>query len=193
MTVLRFAGAGFGPLGDMDLSLAAGERLWLQGPSCSGKTLALYLAAGLLNPRTGSVTVCGEAPGPGRVAMLFQNPDYQLLAPTVGTDVRLNAASEEAARAALDAADCQGLAEAAVTGLSPGQRRRAALAGVLAAAPPVVLLDTPFAGMARTESEDLWAGVRAFAEERGLAILAAGPAPASEPHETTAEVAQWHR
>ena len=193
MTVLRFAGAGFGPLGDMDLSLAAGERLWLRGPAGSGKTLVLYLAAGLLHPRTGAVTVAGTAPGPGRVAMLFQNPDYQLLAPTVAADVRLNAASEETAGDALSAAGCEGLAEAALTRLSPGQRRRAALAGVLAAAPPVVLLDTPVAGMDRTESADLWAGIRAFAAGRGLAILATGPSPESDPPEPSLEVAQWRR
>lgn len=190
--MLQFTAAGFAPLGGMDLKLGAGERLWLQGPSGSGKTLALYLAAGLLHPRTGTVTVCGEVPRPGRVAMLFQNPDYQLLAATVGADARLNAASEEAAGAALDATGCRGLEGAALSGLTPGQRRRAALAGVLAAAPPLVLLDTPFAGMDRRESRDLWADAQAFAEERGLAILASGPAPDTEPEESTLEVAQWH-
>ncbi|MEF8794291.1 ATP-binding cassette domain-containing protein [Thiohalorhabdus sp.] len=192
MTVLRFAGAGFPPLDGMDLSVGAGERLWLQGPSATGKTLALYLAAGLLNPRSGSVTVGDEPPRPGRVAMQFQNPDYQLLAATVRTDVQLNATSEETAEAALDITGCKSLADAALPGLSPGQRRRAALAGVLAAAPPLILLDTPFAGMDRTEAEELWAGVRTFAAGRALAILATGPAPVSEPEETTVEVAQWH-
>ena len=192
MTVLRFAGADFAPLGGMDLTLEAGERLWVQGASGSGKTLLLYLAAGLLYPRSGSVTLCGEPPRPDKVAMLFQNPDYQIIAPTVTADVRLNAASEEAAETALATTDCKHLADATIAGLSPGQRRRVALAGVLAAAPPLVLLDTPFAGMDRREADGLWAGVRAFAEGRTMTILATGPTPDSEPAETTVEVAQWH-
>ena len=189
MTALRLKAAGLGPLTGIQLDLGKGERAWLQGPSASGKTLVLYLAAGLLLPETGSVTLCGEPPRPGRIAMLFQNPDYQLIAPTVGADVRLNAASDEA----MHATGCAALSEASVTALSPGQRRRAALAGVLAARPALALLDVPFAGMGRAEAEGLWEPVAAFLAAHRIAVLATGEPPHPQHGDTTLVVAHWHK
>lgn len=191
MTALELAGVGRGPLSGIDLQLDAGQSGWLRGPSASGKTLALYLASGLATPAAGSVRVAGLPPEPGRVAMLFQNPDYQLLAATVGEDVRLNAASEQAAAAALATTDCQALAGTDIGALTPGQRRRAALAGVLATEADLILLDAPFAGLQAEEAAHLWQRVRAYAAERRMAILAAGdPPPASA--DPTWEVALWH-
>ena len=192
MTVLSLTDAGLGPLDGIRLALEEGERVWLRGPSGSGKSLLLYLAAGLLQPRNGSVSVNGGSPRPERVAMLFQNPDYQLLAPTVEADVALNAASTEAAEAAQAAAGCADLAQAAIGALSPGQRRKAALAGVLATEAPLVLLDTPFAGMDRAEAADLWSGLRAFFESRPTAVLGTGEPPLAGPADTIREVAYWH-
>jgi energy-coupling factor transporter ATP-binding protein EcfA2 len=192
VTGLRMAAAAAGPLAGIDLALAPGARGWLRGPAASGKTLVLSLAAGLVLPHSGSVAVAGAPPAPGRVAMLFQNPDYQLLAATVVEDVALNRASPEAADAALATAGASAFAEAAVGALTPGQRRRAALAGVLAAEPAVALLDTPFAGMEADEAAALWAGVAAFTEHRGIAVLASGPPPDGDGIATIWEVAQWH-
>jgi energy-coupling factor transporter ATP-binding protein EcfA2 len=186
------AGAGFGPLAGIDLSLNPGERLWLRGPAGSGKTLVLYLASGLLQPRQGSVSVGGKTPAPGRLAMLFQNPDYQLLAATVSEDVALNAASPESAAAAQEAAGCRSISDASLAELSPGQRRKAALAGVLAAEAPLVLLDAPCAGFDREEAGAVWSGVLDFLEKRQTAVLATGEPPLAGPADTTWEVAQWH-
>jgi len=193
VTALAMAAVEEGPLAGVDLELAPGQIAWLRGPSGSGKTLLLYVAAGLRVPAAGSVTVNGSQPGPGRAAMLFQNPDYQLLAATVGADVRLNAASPAAAAEALERTGSAAWAETGVTALSPGQRRITALAGVLATEAPLLLLDTPFAGMARGEAERLWSAARAFALERDAAVLATGEPPRDGPADPTLEVELWHR
>jgi energy-coupling factor transporter ATP-binding protein EcfA2 len=177
----------------VELSLAPGEVGWAEGRNGSGKSLLLYLCAGLLTPASGRVTIAGEPPLPDRVTMLFQNPDYQLLSPRVDMDVALNATSDETASRALAATGLTHLGDRGPADLTPGQRRRAALAGVLAAARDVVLLDTPFAGMGREEARELWGEMRPFLTGQGSAVLITG-----EPVEETNgyrrwELAQWHR
>ncbi|HKJ87605.1 MAG TPA: ATP-binding cassette domain-containing protein, partial [Gammaproteobacteria bacterium] len=69
MSGLLLEGVALGPLDGVDLALEPGEVGWLRGPTGSGKTLVLYLAAGLALPERGSVRLNGTAPGPPRVAM----------------------------------------------------------------------------------------------------------------------------
>ena len=190
MSRLLIEEAGRGPLSRIGLRLGPGEVGWLQGPSGSGKTLILYLAAGLLHPDTGRARVDGSPPGPGRVAMLFQNPDYQLVASRVAEDVEQGGRAREV-EAALTATGCQDFRDRSLEELSPGQRRRVALAGVLAACPPVALLDTPFAGMGRAEASRLCSGARAFLVERDCTVLATGEPPEESPGDTIWDVTQW--
>ena len=190
---LRLEGVAAGPLSGVNLALGPGEVGWAQGCNGSGKSLLLYLCAGLLTPAAGHVTVGGEAPGPDRVTMLFQNPDYQLLSPRVDMDVRLNAARPEAASQALAATGLAHLGDRAPADLTPGQRRRAALAGVMAAAPAVVLLDIPFAGMGRDEARALWREVRPFLTGQGSAVLITGEPVEETNGDRRWELAQWHR
>jgi cobalt transport protein ATP-binding subunit len=164
----------------VNLVVEAGERVALLGPNGAGKTtLALHLV-GALGGGSGTVTVTGlPATGRGadlgavrrRVGFVFQDPDDQLLLPTVAADVAYAprnqglADAEVKARvaAALDVVGMADAAERAPQQLSLGERRRVALAGVLAAHPEVLVLDEPTANLDPAARRDLIEIVRGLA------------------------------
>ncbi|CAN5910868.1 hypothetical protein BH23ACT2_BH23ACT2_26920 [soil metagenome] len=166
---------GTDALAGVDLTVATGERVAVLGPNGSGKTtLALHLV-GALERAAGTVEVAG-LPVEGstlaavrqRVGFVFQDPDDQLLLPTVAADVGFAPANQgldadgQAARvaAALDVVGLSDLAERAPQNLSLGERRRVALAGVLAAHPEVIVLDEPTANLDPAARRDLVEVVR---------------------------------
>ena len=142
----------------VDLTLARGERVALLGPNGAGKTtLALHLN-GILTAGHGSVTVAGLpvardhlAEIRRRVGIVFQDPDDQLFMPTVGQDVAFGPRNLGLAGAELDARVREALTAVGMTDhadrpphhLSFGQRRRVAVASVLARRPEVLVLDEP--------------------------------------------------
>lgn len=121
--------------------------LWmLVGSNGSGKSTLLRLIAGLLTPAQGTILT------PLQPAMVFQNPDHQLLMPTCGSDLQLGlpeAMSPEQApqRVAelLALVGLQGMANRPIHTLSGGQKQRLAIAGALAAEATLLLLDEPTA------------------------------------------------
>ena len=157
-------------LAGVDLRVERGERLAVLGPNGSGKTtLALHLI-GALDLQAGAVTVTGLdvdrsnlAEVRRRVGFVFQDPDDQLLLPNVADDVAFGprnlglADDEVTARvaAALDVVGLTDLADRAPQHLSLGERRRAALAGVLAVHPEVLVLDEPSANLDPAARRDL--------------------------------------
>lgn len=184
-------GVGFPPLSGIQLELAPGEIGWLQGRSGEGKTLVLYLAAGLVAPEAGSVYLEGAPPTPEKVAMVFQNPDYQLLGATAREDIDLNAFAPERSREAARATECEGLLEQSPSRLTPGQRRRVALAGALASGRPLLALDTPFAGMGSGEARALWEGIRGFLEGWDTTPLITGEPPPEVHPDRIWQVGNW--
>ncbi|KGN41731.1 ATP-binding cassette domain-containing protein [Knoellia aerolata] len=148
-------------LRDISLSVDPGERVLLVGPSGSGKSTLLRALAGLLTTAdagelTGSVTVDGHEPGTrvGEVGLVLQEPGAGVVAATVGRDVAFGLENTgvardlmpEVVRRSLDAVGLDGLPEDTPThALSGGQTQRLALAGALALAPAVLLLDEPTA------------------------------------------------
>jgi energy-coupling factor transport system ATP-binding protein len=121
--------------------------LWmLVGSNGSGKSTLLRLIAGLLEPRTGRITV------PGRTALVFQNPDHQLLLPSCGSDLLLaidprleRRAREARVEQALESVGLGGLASRPIHSLSGGQKQRLAIAAALASEAELLLLDEPTA------------------------------------------------
>jgi energy-coupling factor transport system ATP-binding protein len=121
--------------------------LWmLVGGNGSGKSTLLRLITGLLQPDAGRIERAGKT------ALVFQNPDHQLLLPSCGSDVQLglgdHLSTDQRRRAvaeALAAVGLAGLEERPIHQLSGGQKQRLAIAGALASEAALVLLDEPTA------------------------------------------------
>jgi cobalt/nickel transport system ATP-binding protein len=154
----------------VDLTVAPGERVALLGPNGAGKTTLILHLNGILLPTAGQVQVGGmPVTKPNlreirrRVGIVFQDPDDQLFMPTVHDDVAFGPANLGVRGEALDktvaeALDAVGMAEAADRPphhLSFGQRRRVALATVLAMDPQLLVLDEPTSNLDPAARRDL--------------------------------------
>jgi cobalt/nickel transport system ATP-binding protein len=152
---------GVPALSGVDLSVGDGERVAVLGPNGAGKTTLMLHLNGLLSG-AGSLSVAGiDAAGGNarelraRVGLVFQDPDDQLFMPTVREDVafgplNLGAAPHEAAAradTALREVRMEHVAQRAPHQLSLGQRRRVAIATVLAMDPSLLVLDEPSASL----------------------------------------------
>ena len=149
---------GRAALSEVSLEVAHGERVALLGANGAGKTtLALHLN-GLLTPDAGTVAIDGVVVGEDtmaqirpRVGLVFQDPDDQLFMPTVGQDVAFGPANQglpqgevdQRVHEALVQVDMLDAVDRAPHHLSLGQRRRVAVATVLAMHPDVLVLDEP--------------------------------------------------
>jgi cobalt/nickel transport system ATP-binding protein len=170
---LRFGYApGADVLTGLDLTVGHGERVAVLGPNGAGKTTLMLHLNGLLRG-AGELEVAGLRVGPdtlpalrARVGLVFQDPDDQLFMPTVADDVgfgprNLGHSDEEVRRLtgeALRAVRMEHAAARAPHQLSMGERRRVAIAGVLAMDPRLLVLDEPSANLdprARRELLDL--------------------------------------
>lgn len=166
-------------LEEVDFTLLPGERLLIDGATGAGKSTLLHALLGFVPRRAGRIELLGRvcereadftvARGP--VGLLFQDPDDQLLGPSVFEDVEfgplnLGVDSAEAHRRAHDAVCRLGiaaLAERPVHELSGGEKRLAALAGVLAMRPAVLLLDEPTSGLDETAARRVLDALRGTA------------------------------
>ena len=152
------------------LSVATGERVALVGPNGAGKTTLALHTNGLLRAVQGTVTVAGLPLDAStlreirrRVGFVFQNAEDQLFMATVRDDVAFGPANHgltgedlnRRVEAALTALEIDHLAARAPHHLSGGERRRAALATVLALRPDVLVLDEPTAGLDPAGRRDL--------------------------------------
>jgi cobalt transport protein ATP-binding subunit len=164
---------GTAALSTVDLQIHRGERVALLGPNGAGKTSLVLQLNGVLTPSAGEILISGTAVGPKtlkevrrKVGVVFQDPDDQLFTPTVGRDVAFGPAhlglkGDELKARVTEALSYVGLADLADRPphrLSLGQRRRAAVATVLAMHPEVLVLDEPSSNLdpaARREFADL--------------------------------------
>ncbi len=167
------------------LEVAAGEVVAVAGESGSGKSTLARLIAGLVPPDRGSVRIAGidtrhagRRDLAGRVALVFQHPNHQLLASTVREELELgprNLALDEAqiTQRVADAAARFGLVDDLDLHpfrLAQSSRRRLAIAALLALRAPVVVLDEPTAGLDEAERGALATVVREEAA-RGAAVI----------------------
>lgn len=154
-------------LDKVNLTIKAGSFVGIVGHTGSGKSTLVSLIDGLLSPTSGAVTVNGVTVRPGakkkelarlrqHVGYVFQFPEQQLFAETVGEDIAFGPTNlgwqpteiKQAVKTALQMVGLpQELAGRSPFALSGGQMRRVAIAGVLAMAPSVLILDEPTAGL----------------------------------------------
>jgi energy-coupling factor transport system ATP-binding protein len=177
-------------LKDISLEIARGSCVAIIGVTGSGKSTLVQHFNGLLRPSSGMLLVDGFDLAATdldlralrrQVGMLFQMPEAQLFAPTVLADVAFGprqaglSLPEAHARAAA-ALDQVGLSPAVYAMRSPfelsgGQMRRAALAGVLALAPSVLVLDEPTVGLDAPGRAEFYTYVRRAQRERGVTLV----------------------
>jgi biotin transport system ATP-binding protein len=142
-----------------DLSLELAEsRIGLIGDNGAGKSSLFRLICGLDAPSRGEVSVCGHPATdlpPGTVGMMFQNPDEQILFPTVEEELAFSLSASgtprrEARTRARDFLADRGLSDwtdRAIGSLSQGQRQHVCWLAMVIASPRILLLDEPFASL----------------------------------------------
>ena len=182
----RHAGRKNAALSDVDLDIAPGERVLVLGPSGSGKSTLMGGLAGLLGgaeegEATGTLTVDGVAPADarGRVGLLMQDPEAQVVLARVGDDVafgmeNLGVAREEIWPRVENSLEAVGLSvplDHSTTELSGGQKQRLALASILAMGPGLLLLDEPTANLDPSGVAEVRAAVEKVVERTGATVV----------------------
>ena len=182
----RHAGRKNAALSDVDLDIAPGERVLVLGPSGSGKSTLMGGLAGLLGgaeegEATGTLTVDGVAPAEarGRVGLLMQDPEAQVVLARVGDDVafgmeNLGVAREEIWPRVENSLEAVGLSvplDHSTTELSGGQKQRLALASILAMGPGLLLLDEPTANLDPSGVAEVRAAVETVVERTGATVV----------------------
>ena len=175
---------------DISMEIERGSCSAIIGITGSGKSTLVQHFNGLLRPTSGSLIVDGvnvKARGGDlkalrqRVGMLFQFPEAQLFEHTIYADVafgprRLNLPKSEVRTRVLHALDAVGLpprtyAQRSPFELSGGQRRRAALAGVLAMSPKILVLDEPTAGLDADGRAEFYYYLQHIQQKEGVTII----------------------
>lgn len=160
-------------LDNCSLEVPKGEFWMLLGNNGSGKSTLLRLLAGLITPNSGRVGI--HSP----FGFVFQNPDQQLVMPTVGADIAFGLVKEhlsyvevkERVREALSAVNLLELERRPIYALSGGQKQRIAIAGALARHCEVILFDEPTALLDPDTQIELVEQVQNLVKVRGLTAL----------------------
>ncbi len=175
---------------DINLSIGAGEFVGIIGPTRSGKTTLAQHFNALHIPRQGKVLIDGLDTKDKqadlvsirhRVGYVFQNPDYQLFAPTVGEDIAFGPFNMKLPREEIEdrvrkamaqvGLDYKTLYNRDIFALSGGQKRRAAIAGVLACKPQVLVLDDVTAGLDPRGREEILTLIRELHRRQNITII----------------------
>lgn len=174
---------------NIDLTINDGEFFGIIGHTGSGKSTFIQHLNGLMQPTSGSVKVDGfdmsdkkqRAKGRALVGMVFQYPDYQLFDSTVLDDVsfgpkNMGLPADEAKDRSLEAMRMVGLdpevfAEKSPFELSGGEKRRAALAGIIAMRPKHLVLDEPMAGLDPSGRREILATINSLRSELKCTVI----------------------
>ena len=173
----------------LSLDIRRGEFLGIIGHTGSGKSTLIQHLNGLLKPSSGTIYLDGADIWAEpkkirsvrfRVGLVFQYPEYQLFEDTVRKDIafgpkNMGLAADEVERRVLAALSAVGLDESVLDkspfALSGGQKRRVAIAGVMAMEPEVLILDEPTAGLDPRGRESILQLLREYHEKRGSTVV----------------------
>ena len=176
-------------LDDVSLTIREGEFIGVIGHTGSGKSTLIQHLNGLLRATSGDILYQGQSiyrPGfsmqelRGKVGLVFQYPEYQLFETTVLRDVSFGPKNQgfdetEAVKKAQNALLTAGIPESywqmSPFELSGGQKRRVAIAGVLAMEPEVLILDEPTAGLDPRGRRELFAQICALQKEKNITVI----------------------
>ncbi len=174
---------------DVSISVNEGEFLGVMGHTGSGKSTLIQMLNGLIKPASGQILLNGndiwEHPKEIRrvrfqVGMVFQYPEYQLFEETVIKDImfgpkNMGLSDDEARKRAMEAVRFvelpEDLLEKSPFDLSGGEKRRAAIAGVIAMDPDVLILDEPTAGLDPRGRDVLLTQIQQYHKERKNTVL----------------------
>ncbi len=176
-------------LKDVSFCVQRGEFLGIIGHTGSGKSTLIQHLNGLLQPTLGTVLLDGKdiwsdkaltRQSRFRVGLVFQYPEYQLFEETVYKDIafgpkNMGLKAEEIDRRVREAAGFVGLKEQQLQvspfDLSGGQKRRVAIAGVIAMEPEVLILDEPAAGLDPEGRAEILANIEAYRKAKNATII----------------------
>ena len=176
-------------LSHIDLKIEKGSITGLIGHTGCGKSTLLRMLNGLSKPDSGKILLDGHdiwedpkkiAAVRFRVGLVMQYPEYQLFDETVASDIaygprNMGLSTEEITARVKEAAAFAGLAdellEKSPFELSGGQKRRAAIAGVMAMRPEILVLDEPAAGLDPMGREEIFAGLARYRAESGATVV----------------------
>lgn len=176
-------------LDDVNVSFEEGAITGIIGHTGSGKSTLVQLLNGLLTPKSGTVLLGGtdiwEKPKEigkirHRVGLVMQYPEYQLFDETVRADIgfaprNMGLSPEEVEARVREAAAFVGLDESLLEqspfALSGGQKRRAAIAGIMAMRPEVLVLDEPAAGLDPIGRREILGGLREYQRKRNTTVI----------------------
>lgn len=176
-------------LKDVSVGFEKGKITGVIGHTGSGKSTLVQLLNGLLRPQSGNILLCGEDIWAKpkeiqkiryRVGLVMQYPEYQLFDETVRADIgyaprNMGLSEEEVAQRVKEAASFvrlgEELLEQSPFSLSGGQKRRAAIAGIIAMRPEVLVLDEPAAGLDPIGRSEILGGLREYQRSCGATVV----------------------
>ena len=191
LTYIYSAGTPFEhkALDDISFSVERGEFIGIIGHTGSGKSTLMQQLNGLLKPTSGTALLDGQdiwsdkkltRQARFRVGLVFQYPEYQLFEETVYKDIafgpkNMGLSPEEVDRRVREAAGFVGLTEQQLEvspfDLSGGQKRRVAIAGVIAMEPEVLILDEPTAGLDPVGRSEILGNIQSYRKAKNATIM----------------------
>ncbi len=174
---------------DVNLTLPTGEFIGLMGHTGSGKSTLIQMIAGIVKPTSGTIEIDGTALYSKdcdmrkmrfKTGLVMQYPEYQLFEETVFKDIafgpyNMGLSEAEIKRRVLFAANLVGLSEDILQKspfeLSGGQKRRVAIAGVLAMEPQILILDEPTAGLDPAGRDEILSKIKDMHQRLGITVI----------------------
>ncbi len=174
---------------NVNLTLSSGEFIGLMGHTGSGKSTLIQMIAGIVKPTSGKIEIegcelyskeCDMRKMRFKTGLVMQYPEYQLFEETVFKDIafgpkNMGLSDEEIKRRVLFAVNLVGLPddilEKSPFELSGGQKRRVAIAGVLAMEPQILILDEPTAGLDPAGRDEILSKIKDMHQRLGITVI----------------------